>query len=136
MEWNQSRLFALIFLANLTFFSRLFKLQRLIICSEKALIPFTTNNFKFSNTKFLELEKEIPLNEIGDFYLRKENNPSFIQFVDDSFKVMLQVMFNQDFKDIGSARKRYKKILFISRTYQISMYFIIFYLVCKALGCC
>lgn len=90
--------------------------------SEIALAHFTAKDFHFTNTKFLDLEKEVPESDMDDFYIRKKCVPNNIDFIDAAFKLMLQVLFHQDFRNIEKTRKRYKKVIFLSRTYQIFMY--------------
>lgn len=105
--------------------------------SEKAMLHFTLKDFKFTNTKFLDLDRAIPQQEFNDFYIstKLEDEVTIMKAVCLNF---LQNMLHEDTSDLTKAYRHQRMVTYIWRTYQIAVYSYLIYLTCllfqRALG--
>lgn len=98
------------------------KIQRIIFNSEHSLRHFTAKGFKFINFKFLDLHKEIPDHEKEEFFVHEKLNSQNLRIFNDTYEVFMEANFNQKKSDAERAKKRYKIVVAVSRTYQILAY--------------
>lgn len=103
-------------------FSRAMKVQRIIYNSETSLSHFTKSQFKFMNLKFLDLHKSIPDDEKEDFFIHEKYNSQNLRIFNSIYHVFMEIFFNQKLSDAERAKKRYKYVVGISRTYQFLAY--------------
>lgn len=110
---------------------RLMKIQRIIMNSENSLRHFTLQNFKFSNFKFLDLNKHVPDNEKEDFLIVEKFNSKILEFFALNYYKFLNIFFKQGPEDQERAKKRYRVIVAVSRSYQLIAYTTLIFILWK-----
>lgn len=98
------------------------KVQRIIMNSETSLRHFIAKNFKFTNLKFLDLHKAIPDHEKEEFFIYEKYHANILKYFSDSYYTFMEVMFKQTRADRARAKRRYRYVVAISRTYQVVIY--------------
>lgn len=107
-------------------FHRLLKFQRIIMESEKALVPFNRCDFKFINHKFIDLTRSIPEHELEEFFITEKNHNES-KIMKDVYLNFLENMLHEDISDFSKARRRQKIVTFIWKIYQFGVYGWLFY---------
>lgn len=90
--------------------------------TQTSLAHFTAKDFKFTNTKFLDLHFSIPDEEKEEFFIY-EKFPGFcLDILGKFYHKFMELLFNQKLEDAPRARKRYFYVAAIWRTYQVAIY--------------
>ena len=97
--------------------------------SEKAMLHFTLKDFKFTNTKFLDLDRVIPQQEFKEFQVSSKL-PDEVTIIRSICLNFIQNMLNEDVSDFTKAFRRQRLVTYIWRTYQIAIYSYLIYLAC------
>lgn len=104
------------------------KTQRTIYEAEQATSHFSSKPFTFINTKFRDLSVDIPSEERDDFFIYPKLFQQNRKIIIATYLVMLKELFGQKIpRDNEKAKKRYKKVVLISRIYQILAYWFLSY---------
>lgn len=111
------------------------KIQRKIYEADQATAIFSSRDYDFVNDKFRDLASDIPQDEKEEFFIDEKLNQYIHKLMTATYLVMLKEFFGQKIpQDNEKAKKRYRKVLFISRTYQILAYSLLFYFCYKIIS--
>ena len=97
--------------------------------SEKAMLHFTLKDFKFTNTRFLDLDRVIPNQEFKDFSVSSKL-PDEATIIRATCLNFLENMLKEDVSDFTNAFRKQKLVSYIWRIYQIGVYSYLIYLAC------
>lgn len=103
---------------------KLLKIQRIIFMSEAALKYFAMRTFTIDNYKFIDLSLLIPDNEQADFSMKLSDFSNFECCRMIYLNGLIEI-FKESPEDFPKARKRYARILWITRIYRTVLLFIV-----------
>lgn len=101
---------------------RLMKLQRIIYNAMVSTKHFYTNNFKFDNFNFIDLNLSIPPHEKEDFEI-VEKVFSDATLFDRVYAITLKVVFGETSEDEKKAKSRKPYVYLVTRTINLIVIF-------------
>jgi hypothetical protein len=98
------------------------RFQRIIYDSLNNIAIFASRDFHFTNFKFIDLNCDVPKHEKSDFFINELYPQQNVRQMEETFKVILEMVFHQKPEDLPKAKRRHFYVKIFSRLYQVSAY--------------